>query len=176
MIYIKTTMGCLSPAESGFRPAQPDLKSHHQPWAEQGHVKLMRNRAQSSDPAGLLPKKAGYPAVSVRAHTHAVNWLVRQNPASQEMLHLSARRQHRERLKSCQIECDLQSAALMVKSSRVNYLAFPFYRGWMRAGRRDLPPLHPQRHPTVYTTRAECHKRGASFTGGPHAKETPIRS
>lgn len=90
------------------------------------------------------------------------------------------RRQHRERLKSCQIECDLQSATLMVKGREVNCLAFSFYSGWIQAGRRGpaagLAGSHPQWHPTVYTTRAECHRRGAPFTRGLHAKETPIRS
>lgn len=174
MIYIKTTMGCLSAAESGFHPARRALESRRSPqsgvcsdtwnsWKRQQRVQIQ---------GVCSPKKAGYPAPHW-AHTHAMKWLV---PEAGRWCICLARRQHRERLKSCQTECDLQSATLMVKGSGVNYLAFPFYWGWMRAGRRDLPPLHPQWHPTVYTTRAECHKRGASFTGGPHAKETPIRS
>lgn len=110
----------------------------------------------------------------------AIKHPVLESPANSSCICLT-RRPHRERLKSCQIECDLQSAALMVKGRGVNCLAFSFYWGWIQAGRRGpaagLAGSHPRRHPTVYTTRAECHKKeGAPFTGGPRApkKRRPL--
>lgn len=144
MIYIKTTMGLFVtswigvPPSSGETPRATTTILHRAGWAQtrETHEKI----EQTTQTHGVCSPKIGISHVPLSgwASTHAIKRLVpEKSPESGEMPHLSrSASAQRSRLKSCQTECDLQSATLMVKGRGVNYLAFPFYWGWMRVGRR----------------------------------------
>lgn len=85
--------------------------------------------------------------------------------------------QHRERLKSCQIECDLQSATLRGERRRSKLLGLPFLLRVNASGpagtcRRSIPSGTPQfTQPGLNAIKEGLHSPGARMQ-----KETPIRS